>query len=114
MFIFEIKPSYLDTEQNIFPKAKLCLMQIELYIKQYIPNEHDVYYFDAQAIYGHLRRHTENRELRNWNPRKIQPTQTHTTTYVSTVHSRHKNADFLAILLQECKRQQMTLGKVHL
>ena len=32
-------------------------------------------------------------------------------TYVSTVHSRHKNADFLTILLQECKRQQMTLGK---
>ena len=65
-------------------------MQIELYITQRISKQHDAYYFDVQAIYGHLRRRTENSEIRILV--NIQPTQTHTTTYVSTKHSRHKNA----------------------
>ena len=73
VFICQIKASYLDTEQNIFPKAKLCQMQIELYIKQCIPNEHDVYYFDAQAIYVNVRK-TENSEIRilvKYNPLEL-------------------------------------------
>ena len=66
-------------------------------VKQRIPQEHDAYlmFKPFMGIYVDVRK-TENSEIRI--PINIQPTQTYTTTYVSTVHSRHKNAYFQLVV----------------
>ena len=66
VFIFKIKPSYLETEQNILPKAKLCQRKIELYIKTaYSKRKHDAYLMikPFMGIYVNVQ-NTETSEIR--------------------------------------------------